>query len=267
MKKRVLAILMAAVMSMSFIACGGSEDEGAANNDAVVENEQSNDDAADAEYTEEQVAAAEEYLQLLEDYQAAIDAANAVPELLEDQGFVDTMNELTDAVSEMDALFGDPSLLTDEVIAEMRIAFDAVYETIDEVNALVAASTGTGVSEDITVEDLAAVFTIGYVGADDKENTYYFICDEELLSAGLVVLSADETQNVMCIGDVTENEDGSITIVDEDGMTATINSVEEVEGGIILTIDEVLEVAMVPYDSAEVLSMMFIIEEGSRNVN
>ena len=75
MKKRLLAILMATAMSMSLIACGGGEEEAATKEVATeeaVEEEAAVEEVADVEYTEEQQAFVDEYLQLCEDYDAAI---------------------------------------------------------------------------------------------------------------------------------------------------------------------------------------------------
>lgn len=268
MKKKLLAILMVAAMSMSFIACGGSEDEGAANNNVAVENgqnaatEQVEEATEGPQFSDEQIALAEEYLQLTEDYDAIVDKVNASEELLANQELVDVMNELTDALVGADECFGDPTLLTDEVMAELRKAFDETYVFIDGVNELLGATEA-----EVTVEDLASVFTIGFVGADANDNTYYFICDEEIISAGLVILSADTTQNLMCIGDVVENSDGSLTLTDVDGEYQTTFTAEPIEGGLTMVFDGELEVTMVPYEVSEVIDMMLTIEAETQNVN
>ena len=259
MKKRLLAILMATAMSMSFIACGGSKDEGTTNNNAAVENNAASTESA--AFSDEQIALAEEYLELIEVYDATVERVNATPELLENQELVDLMNEVTDAIVDADECFEDPELLTDEVMAELRKAFDYTYEFIDQVNELVGEAG-------VAMEDLADVFTIGYVGMDEEENTYYFISDEDIVSAGFVYLSADATQHLICIGDTVDNEDGSFTIVDaEDGLTATLQTVEQIEGGLVLSIDGEIEVTMVPYDAAEVLEMITTIETETQNIS
>ena len=102
---------------------------------------------------------------------------------------------------------------------------------------------------------------------DTDENVYYFVCDEEMLSAGLVALTADLEQNLMCIGDVTHNEDGSMTIVDPSGITATMAVVESTEDYLQVVIDGALEVTLVPQDAAVVLEKMSIVEEESQNIN
>ncbi len=266
MKKKLLAILMMAAMSMSLIACGGGEDEGAANNNAAAEQEQN--DAADTEgpvFSEEQAALAQEYIDLCEAYDAAADRVNNTPSLLEQEEIVNTMNEVADALISLDECFGDPELLTEEVMVQVKDTIAKGYKFVDEVNALV---DGEETGSDITIEDMASVFTIGYAGADEEENTYYFISDEDVVSAGLVYLSADATEHLVCVGDTVENEDGSFTIVDTDGeLKATIAVVEELEGGLVLLIDNEIEVTMVPYDSADVIEMIFTIETETQSIN
>lgn len=257
MKKRLLAILMAAVMSMSLIACGGGKDEGTTNNNAAVEQ----NDAADtegAEFSEEQAALAQEYLDLCEAFDVAADRVNNTPDLLEQEEIVNTMNEVADALISLDECFGDPALLTEEVMVQIKDTIEKGYLFIDEVNVLVDGEE--------VVEDLASVLTIAWAGADEDENTYYFVCDEEVTYGLLVVLSADMTQNLNCVGEIVENEDGTITIVDETGYTATL-ATEEVDGGLIVTIDNELEVAMVSYDAEEVLDLVYQIDTQTENVN
>ena len=143
-------------------------------------------------------------------------------------------------------------------MVQIKDTIEKGYLFIDEVNALVDGEE--------VVEDLASVLTIAWAGADEDENTYYFVCDEEVTYGLLVVLSADMTQNLNCVGEIVENEDGTITIVDETGYTATL-ATEEVDGGLIVTIDNELEVAMVSYDAEEILDLVYQIDTQTENVN
>jgi ABC-type glycerol-3-phosphate transport system substrate-binding protein len=72
MKKKLLSVLMAAVLSISLVACGGEETTEAPAAETTVE-------AGD--YTEEQIAFIEEYQKLIDDYNAAVDVFNANEEL------------------------------------------------------------------------------------------------------------------------------------------------------------------------------------------
>ena len=274
MKKRVLAILMAAVISMSLIACGGKDDASTSGNDAAVEkdvNANEESDAADSvtgEFSEEQAALAQEYLELCEAFDAAADLVNNTPAILEQEEVVNTMNEVADALISLDECFGDPELLTEEVMVQVEDAIEKGYAFIDEVNLYVEAESGAASTEtaEWTVEEMASVLTIAWAGADEEENTYYFVCDEEVTFGMLVVLTADMTQNVNCVGEITENKDGSITINDETGYTSKI-ATTQVDGGLIATINDELEVAMVSYDAAEILELIFEIDTQTENIN
>jgi len=109
MMKKFLVLLLSIMMVFSLAACGGDDKTGG--NDQQVENnvDQNNDadndvsgDAIDdadndtetsGDYTDEQAAYVEKYNQMLTDYQAAIDLANATPELAGDTELADMMNE------------------------------------------------------------------------------------------------------------------------------------------------------------------------------
>ena len=111
MKKRLLAILMATAMSMSLIACGGGEEEAATKEVATeeaVEEEAAVEEVADVEYTEEQQAFVDEYLQLCDDYDAAIVVLEGIPELSENQELVDVMNTLSEAIIDVADICADP---------------------------------------------------------------------------------------------------------------------------------------------------------------
>ena len=76
MKKKLLGLLMAVTMSMALIACGGGEEEATtkevATEEAVVEEAtEETEEMTDVEYTEEQQAFVDEYLQLCDDYDAS----------------------------------------------------------------------------------------------------------------------------------------------------------------------------------------------------
>ena len=114
MKKKLLALLMATTMSMALVACGGSEE--AATEEVAVEEtveEEATEEVA-GDYTEEQQAFVDEYLQLCDDYDAAIAVLESVPELAENQELADVMNTLTDAIAEVADICADPELLTEE---------------------------------------------------------------------------------------------------------------------------------------------------------
>ena len=260
MKKRLLAILMATAMSMTLIACGSEESAVAEDTAIETENIETADETTAAEYTDEQLALAEEYVEMCEAYNAAVDLINATPELASQQELIDAVNELTAVIEEADAICADPSLLTPEVMEGLRVSFDNTYAFIDSVNAAVEGIETTNST------DLASILTIAYAGADEEENTYYFVCDDAVSFGAIVLLSTDMTQSMNCVGEIVDNGDGSLTINDETGYTITF-MVEEAEGGLILTLDDGTIVGMAPWDTQEVLDMIIAIDEGTEILN
>lgn len=263
MKKRVLAILMAAAMSMSLIACGGGEEE-AATKEVAVEEETVEEDAveedavveeevveeATGDYTEEQMAYIEAYNQMLDDYNTVIDMANEVPQLLEKQELVDVMNELAAGIEDMTELMSDPANLTDEFLAGVDVAMDQTYATLNRLQ---------------TLAELLPILTIAGVGADEEENTYYFAFNEEETVGVMVILSADQTQNVYCAGDMVVSEDGTYTI--SDGEYEMSMLVEVVEDGLAITMQDGTVVGMVGAEPMAVVDAMLSIQEATENVN
>lgn len=261
MKKRLLAILMATAMSMSLIACGGGEEEAATKEveveeESVAEEEVTEEVEEEAveetagDYTEEQLAYIETYEQMLADYNTVIDAANEVPELLENQELVDVMNQLAAGIEENTELMGDPANLTDEFLANLEVAMDQTYVTLNRIHALT---------------ELLPILTIAGVGADEEGNTYYFAFNEEETAGAMVILSADQTQNAYCAGDMVVGEDGTYTI--SDGEYEMSMLVEVVEDGLALTLQDGTVVGMVGAEPMAVVDAMLAIQEATENVN
>ena len=261
MRKRLLAILMATAMSMSLIACGGGEEEAVTKDaateetveDAEVEEEVVEDSEAEevaGDYTEDQLAYIEEYEQMLDDYNTVIDAANEVPELLENQELVDVMNQLAAGIEETTALMEDPANMTDEFLAKLDVAMEQTYVTLNRLQ---------------TLSELLPILTIAGVGADEEENTYYFAMNEEQTVGAMVILSADQTQNAYCAGDMVVSEDGTYTI--SDGEYEMSMLVEVVDDALALTLQDGTVVGMVGAEPMEVVDAMLSIQEATENVN
>lgn len=261
MKKKLAAILMTTVLSLSLAACGGSKDTAKTQSKEAGEE---NQNLEESNFTEEQAQLAQEYLDMCEAYDEAVDLVNATPELLEVQELVDAMNELTTAIDEADECFADPELLTDEVMEGLRASFAETYKFIDEVTALAGNAENAEVMD---ADALAEIFTIGYCGADEEENTYYFVCDDAVSVGGIVILSSDVTQNLNVVGDIVDNGDGSVTINDDTGYSITFFVEEDEEGDLILTLQDGTQVAMGAYDAKEVIDMMMTIDEETENIN
>ena len=189
---------------------------------------------------------------MLDDYNAAIDLANETPEILEDSELVDEINELSAEMDNLTELLGDPANITDDVIANVEdVVIPSVYAFVDRIN---------------TLAELLSVLSIAGIGADVDENTYWFACNEDVSFGAMIILSADETEYVYCVGEMVDNGDGTITINDEEGYTLTM-AVEAVEDGLILTLQDGTEVGMLAAEPKEVIDTILGIEESVQNIN
>lgn len=257
MKKRLLAILMATAMSMALIACGGGEEE-TVTKDAPTEDVAENDTEADTEeaeapagdYTEEQVAALEAYQKMLDDYNAAVDAANAVPQITENQELVDVMNQAAATIDEITTLMDDAANLNDQFFTDLDVFVGQTYVLINRLQEL---------------SELLPILTIAGYGEDEAANQYYFAMNEEETVGAMVILSADQTQNVYCAGEMVVSEDGTYTI--SNGEYEMSMLVEVIEEGLAITMQDGTIVGMVGADPFDVVDAMLAIQEATENVN
>ena len=265
MKKKLLALLMATTMSMALMACGGSEE--ATTEETVVEEtaEETTEEAAEevtGDYTEEQLAFVDEFNTMVDEYNAAIDVINATPELAESQELVDVMNTLTDAINEVAEICEDPSLLTEENMELLRTtSFVETYKLIDQINAY-----ESGDAADVSAEKAALkeVFTTALAGTDDAENTYWFLFDDELTFGAFVILSADQTQSVNVVGEITSREDGALVITDETTSSyIAFTTVEQTEEYLKVAVEEGSEVTLIHYDLDEAIDVVIAIDENT----
>lgn len=111
--KKILLVTMALVMMLSFVGCGGSKE------------------SKEPEFTDEQKALAQEFLDMTESFNKVVDKVNESPELLSDEDVVNSINELTKEINNMDDAFLDPETLTPEVMESIRVAIKAVHEFVD----------------------------------------------------------------------------------------------------------------------------------------
>ena len=221
MKKKLLAILMATAMSMALIACGGSEE--AATTEETAVDEATEEVAGD--YTEEQAAFVEEFNTMVADYNAAIDAANENEEILNDQEVVDTINTVTASIDEAAEIIADPANLTAEVMEGYRAAFAETYTLIDSIYAVVNDGASAEMSEGEAA--LRELFTVALAGADEAENTYWFLFNDELTVGACVILSADYTQSVNVLGTVSADGDAMVITEEETGRFVKFTVIEE----------------------------------------
>lgn len=220
MKKKLLAILMATVMSMALIACGGEE---AATTEETAVEETTEEVAGD--YTEEQAAFVEEFNTMVDDYNAAIDAANEREEILNDQEVVDTINTVTASIDEAAEIIADPANLTADVMESYRAAFAETYTLIDSIYAVVNDGASAEMSEGEAA--LRELFTVALAGADEAENTYWFLFNDELTVGACVILSADYTQSVNVLGTVSADGDTMVITEEETGKYVKFTVIEE----------------------------------------
>lgn len=126
--KKLLVIIMAFVMTMSLAACGGDKVDPTAAPSTPVQ-------AVEAEFTAEQQALAQEFISMVEEFDAVADKVNASPELLSDEELVNAMNELADAIIEADESFTSPETLTPEVMGALTVAIEVGRTFIAEANS------------------------------------------------------------------------------------------------------------------------------------
>lgn len=177
MKKRLLAVLMAATMSMALIACGGGE-EAATTQEGTV-----------------------------------------------------------------------------EVAVEEDAAEEAVVEEVTE--------EATAEEEMSPEEILKSVFTGAIVGADEEENTYWFLFDDELTYGAFVILSADYTTSINVVGEITSrDEDGALVITDESTSSyIAFTVVEEGEDYLVVQIEDGNQVTLINYDLDEAIETVVGIDQ------
>lgn len=263
MKKKLLAILMAATMSMALMACGGSEE--AATKEAVTE-ESAVEEATEelsGDYTEEQAAFVEQFNTMVDDYNAAIDVVNATPELAENQELTDMMNQITDSINEVSELCNDPANLTAEVMEAYQAPFAETYKLIDQINAYESGDTAEMSGE----EALRALFTTALAGADEAENTYWFLFDDELTIGACVILSADYSQSVNVLGTVSADGDAMVITDDETGDYVKFTVTEEGTDYLVVQFEEGNEVTIINEELDEVIETVLAIDETTEVMN
>ena len=268
MKKRLLALLMAATMSMALVACGGSEEE-AVTKETVTEeaDEETTEEATEeitGDYTEEQAAFVDEFNTMVDEYNAMIDAINADEELSSNEELASMLNELTTCIDECAEICNDPANLTDEVMEIYRTAFAQTYEVIEQVQPYLGAETE--VSEEVAA--MKEIFTTAVAGTDEVENTYFFLFNDEVTFGAFVILSADQTQSLNVVGEITETEEGGLKIIDEERQEyIAFTVVEEGEDYLVVSVEEGNDVTLVGYDIDEAIETVLAIDEVTEIVN
>ena len=232
MMKKLLVLLLSAMMVFSLVACGDEDTTGG--------------------YTKEQQEYVDAYEKMLKDYQAAIDLANKTPELSNDKDLADMINEVTDDINTITDAIADPETFTDELMSQLDDVIDAGYIIANRIEVYA---------------ELLPILTIAGVGTDDEENTYWYACNDDETVGAMIILTADEKQNVSCVGEMTIDKNGVYTINDEDGYTMSM-TMEVAEGDVvIITLQNGVKVNMIGATPRDVIEMMLTIEETTENIN
>lgn len=262
MKKKLLALLLATSMSMALIACGGSKE--AATEETAVEEEVTADEVAEevaGDYTDEQAAFVDTFNTMVDDYNVIVDAVNAREDLTENQELVDLMNEITACIDEASEIISDPANLTEEVMDVYRDgAFVETYKFMDSIKELLGEDVEAEVSEGKAA--MRSVFTTAVAGTDEAENTYFFLFNDDVTFGAFVILSADESQSVNVVGNITEGENGALVVTDEATSSyIAFTVVEEAEDYLVVSVEEGNEVTLVGWDLDEAIDVVLAIDE------
>ena len=152
---------------------------------------------------------------------------------------------------------GSEEAATEEVAVEETVEEEATEEVAEEE----ASEETVEMSEEEAA--MRAVFTSAIAGADEAENTYWFLFDDELTFGAFVILSADYTQSVNVVGEITSrDEDGALVITDESTNSyIAFTVVEEGEDYLTVQIEDGNQVTMINYDLDEAIETVIGIDE------
>ena len=152
---------------------------------------------------------------------------------------------------------GSEEAATEEVAVEETVEEEATEEVVEEE----ASEETVEMSEEEAA--MRAVFTSAIAGADEAENTYWFLFDDELTFGAFVILTADYTQSVNVVGEITSrDEDGALVITDESTNSyIAFTVVEEGEDYLTVQIEDGNQVTMINYDLDEAIETVIGIDE------
>lgn len=134
-------------------------------------------------------------------------------------------------------------------------------ETQAVVETEVVAETETVAIDEEAKAAMMELFSSALAGADEAENTYWFLFDDELTVGAFVILSADYTTSTNVVGEIVEEENGALTVIDEAGNYITFSVVEEGEDYLVVAVEEGNEVTLIPYDFEEAVDTILAIDE------
>lgn len=230
MKKRLLVMLLAGVMSLSMLtACGGKKaEETTAEPEAVVEQTEEADAEttaetvdveAETEATEGNMVSDEVFANLQESYSLMVDTYNAVVELYSsDEIAADA--EIESLLNEVKGVMDEMGEITQEEISEedVDVLLDSILALLDSLEAL---TEGMEVVEDIAAEGDFTLLDVTsdmidaaiYVGDEESELvlSLFTAPDGTAMCSMLEYDSASESGDVACgayTAETAEDEDG-----------------------------------------------------------
>lgn len=172
--KKMFVLILAFGMTLSLAACGGGDKPATATTAATTaappatsvasaapesSKAASTDNLENAEFSPEQQAAAQKFIDLAARYDGVADKVNADPNLAELGEVVDLMNEVGQSMIDADEAFADPAALTDDVLADLDTAMADTGLFLDEIESMLANYGGKQV---VTVQ----VEIVNDTGAD-----------------------------------------------------------------------------------------------------
>lgn len=115
---------------------------------------------------------------------------------------------------------------------------------------------------------LENVLTEAYMGAMDNsdETLYYAGCDEYGI---LMAVSSDATENINFVGPIKNNENGTLTITDEEsGRTLTFSVIDNGDETITMDMgDDIGTATIINCDVSKVLEAFEIFDENTKSIN
>jgi PBP1b-binding outer membrane lipoprotein LpoB len=126
--KKLSVFMMVLILSLSLVGCGGDKNSAPASSTPS----QSSSQNKEAEFTPEQQALAQEFMDMTKAFNKVVDRVNATPEVLADEELIKTMNELADEITKADDCFATPETLTPEIMKGLKVAIEAVHKFITE---------------------------------------------------------------------------------------------------------------------------------------
>lgn len=126
--KKLLVFMMTLIFSLSLMGCGGDKNPAPSSSTPS----QSSTQNKEGEFTPEQQALAQEFVDMTIAYDKVVDRVNATPEALADEELINAMNELADELIKADDYFASPETLTPEVMEGLKEGIEATYKFITE---------------------------------------------------------------------------------------------------------------------------------------